>query len=65
MVDRGLSWPSMTFCCRPVKTSLKLMETGWAPRASNTARRRSEVVVRNLMPFMSSGVLMGRTLLVM
>src|SRR3990170_68497 len=53
MIAVGFSWPSITPCCREVKTSPKFMVTAFAPRSLNVSRYSLVPATRNLIPFMS------------
>ena len=59
MIAVGFSWPSITPCCREVKTSPKLIVTALAPSSLKVSRYSLLPATRNLIPFMSSGVVIG------
>src|SRR6476620_5192167 len=64
MMDSGFSWPSTTLVCSDEYTSAKLIEAGAAPRCWNSDVHSGLTGTRIFRFLRSSGVLIGRTLLV-
>ncbi len=60
----GFSWPSMTPVCRPTNTSENAIGVGFAPHSLNIFTRQAPPGTRSLMPLRSSGLSIGRVLLV-
>ena len=56
----GFSWPSTTFVCKAVYTSLKLMVAGAASSALNIDVSDGAGGTRSLKPFRSAAILMSR-----